>query len=100
MRDPETGRPFKLLPAERTFLGHSFTTNDAGRLIYPEQVYSCPKKSGKTAFAAMHALTTTLIFGGSFAEGYCCQRPRPGARPCVPGDQAHRGAVTASASGS
>jgi phage terminase large subunit-like protein len=71
MFDPETGRPFQLLPAERTFLEHAFKTNEAGRLLYPEQVYSCPKKSGKTAFAAMHLLTTTLLFGGNFAEAYC-----------------------------
>jgi hypothetical protein len=71
MRDPETGKPFELLPAERTFLEHAFKTNDAGRLIYPEQTYSCPKKSGKSAFAGMDVLTTTLVFGGPFAEGYC-----------------------------
>jgi phage terminase large subunit-like protein len=71
MVDPETGLSFQLLPAERTFLQHAFKTNDQGRLVYPEQIYSCPKKSGKTAFAAMHALVTTLVFGGPFAEGYC-----------------------------
>ena len=71
MRDPETGKPFELLPAERTFLEHAFKTNDAGRLIYPEQTYSCPKKSGKSAFAGMDVLTTALVFGGPFAEGYC-----------------------------
>jgi hypothetical protein len=70
MVDPETGKPFVLLPAERAFFEHAFRTNDAGRLIYPEQIYSAPKKSGKTAFAAMHLLVTTLIFGGSFAEAY------------------------------
>ena len=70
MVDPETGLPFRLLPAERAFIAHAFQTNDAGRLIYPEQVYSCPKKSGKTGFAAMHLLTTTLIFGGNYAEGF------------------------------
>ena len=41
-----------------------------GRLLYPEQLYARPKKSGKTGFAAMHLLTTTLLFGGRFAEGY------------------------------
>ena len=30
MRDPETGKPFELLPAERTFLEHAFKTNDNG----------------------------------------------------------------------
>jgi hypothetical protein len=70
LRDPETGKPFVLLDAERAFLEHAFRTDDSGRLIYPEQVYACPKKSGKTGFAAMHLLTTTLVFGGRFAEGY------------------------------
>jgi phage terminase large subunit-like protein len=70
MCDPETGRPFTLLDAERAFLAHAFQTTDDGRLLYPEQVYSGPKKTGKTAFAAMHLLTSTLVFGGPFAEGY------------------------------
>jgi phage terminase large subunit-like protein len=71
LRDPETGKPFVLLDAERAFLEHAFRTDDSGRLIYPEQLYSCPKKSGKTGFAAMHLTTTTLVFGGRFAEAYC-----------------------------
>jgi hypothetical protein len=68
MIDPETNKPYKLLPAERAFLKHAFKTNRRGKLLYPEQVYSCPKKSGKTAFAAMHCLTTTLLFGGAYPE--------------------------------
>jgi hypothetical protein len=68
--DPETKKPFKLLPAERAFLRHAFKTDKHGRLLYPEQVYACPKKSGKTTFAAIHALVTTLLFGGS----YCVYR--------------------------
>jgi phage terminase large subunit-like protein len=40
-------------------------------LKYPEQVFAAPKKSGKTAFGALHMLTTILLFGGKFAEGYC-----------------------------
>jgi hypothetical protein len=55
MVDPETRRPFKLLPAERAFLEHAFETDDDGRLRYLEQVYSCPKKSGKTTEAAAYA---------------------------------------------
>jgi phage terminase large subunit-like protein len=70
MCDPETGRPFELLAAERTFLQHAFVTNDSGRLRYPEQLYGAIKKSGKTALAAIHLLTTTLVFGSRFAEGY------------------------------
>jgi phage terminase large subunit-like protein len=70
LRDPETSKPFVLLDAERAFLEHAYQIDDDGRLIYPEQLYGAPKKSGKTGFAAMHLLTTTLVFGGRFAEGY------------------------------
>ncbi len=70
--DPETGAPYRLLPAERVFLEHAFRTNGDGRLLYPEQLYSCPKKSGKTAFAALHVLTTTLLFGGAYPEATLC----------------------------
>jgi hypothetical protein len=71
LHDPETGQPYRLLPAERRFLAHAFKTNTSGRLLYPDQVYSAPKKSGKTAFAAMHALTMTLLFGGAYPEATC-----------------------------
>ena len=70
--DPETKKPFKLLPAERAFLEHAFKLDDSGRLLYPEQIYSCPKKSGKTTFAAIHALTTLLLFGGAYPEATIC----------------------------
>ena len=70
LHDPETGKPFVLLDAEREFLDHAFRTGDDGRLLYPEQVFAAPKKSGKTGFAAIHMLTTVLLFGGRFAEGY------------------------------
>ena len=70
LHDPETGAPFKLLDAERAFLAHAFQTNSDGKLLYPEQIYACPKKSGKTGFAAMHMLTMILLFGERFAEGY------------------------------
>ena len=70
--DPETKRPFKLLPAERAFLEHAFKLDDSGHLLYPEQLYSCPKKSGKTTFAGIHALTTLLLFGGSYPEATIC----------------------------
>jgi hypothetical protein len=71
LRDPETREPFMLLDAEKGFIGHAFRTDGDGRLLYPEWAYSAPKKSGKTGFAAMMTLTTTLVFGGPFAEGYC-----------------------------
>jgi hypothetical protein len=70
LRNPETNRPFDLMPAQREFFKHAFQIDD-GHLRYPEQVFGCPKKTGKTATAAMHMLTTTLVFGGRFAEGYC-----------------------------
>jgi phage terminase large subunit-like protein len=71
LRDPETLAPFDLLEAERRFISHAFQTDDDGRLIYPEQMYAAPKKSGKTGFGAIQTLTTTLVFGGAFAEAYC-----------------------------
>jgi phage terminase large subunit-like protein len=71
LRDPETKQPFVLLDAEKRFISHAFQTSDDGRLLYPEQLYAAPKKSGKTGFAAIMTLTTTLVYGGAFAEGYC-----------------------------
>jgi phage terminase large subunit-like protein len=70
LHDPETGQPFVLLPAEIEFLKHAFKTDVDGKLLYPEQVYAAPKKSGKTGYAGLHVLTTILLFGGAFAEGY------------------------------
>jgi hypothetical protein len=71
LHDPETGQPYRLLPAERAFLEHAFETGDDGRLKFPEQVYSAGKKSGKTTFAALHVLTTVLLFGGRHPEAIC-----------------------------
>jgi phage terminase large subunit-like protein len=66
--NPETGKPFVLLPAERAFLAHAFKTGESGKLLYPELLYSCPKKSGKTTFAAIIVLTVILLFGDAFPE--------------------------------
>lgn len=68
--DPESGEPFKLLDAERDFLKHAFQLDADGHLLYPEQVFGAPKKSGKTGFAAVIMLTMIMLFGGRFAEGY------------------------------
>jgi hypothetical protein len=68
--DPETGQPFILTPAEHLFLTHAFSLADDGRLRYPELLFSAPKKSGKTAFAAMVMLYVVSALGGRFAEGY------------------------------
>ena len=71
LRDPETKKPFILLPAELAFLEHAFQLNDDGSAKYPELVYSAPKKSGKTGFAAILTLTITLLYGGSDPEAIC-----------------------------
>jgi phage terminase large subunit-like protein len=70
LRDPETGSPFELFEAQRQFFAHAWKLDAAGRLLYPEQCFAAPKKSGKSATAALHLLTTTILFGGRFAEGY------------------------------
>ena len=71
LRDPETGKPFELFPAERQFFEHAWQFDEDGRLKYPEQCFGAVKKTGKTGLAAAHVLTTTLIFGGRYAEAYC-----------------------------
>ena len=70
--DPETGEPFVLLDAERNFLRLAFNLDERGRLLYPELLYSCPKKSGKTAFGAIIALTLIWLFGGAYPEAVLC----------------------------
>src|SRR5262245_36295084 len=57
--------------AQRLFLAHAFDLAPDGRLLYPELVFSAPKKSGKTCFGAMVALYVVLVLGGRFSEGYC-----------------------------
>jgi phage terminase large subunit-like protein len=39
--------------------------------LLPELLFSGPKKSGKTAFAAMVTLYVLLVLGGRYAEAYC-----------------------------
>jgi phage terminase large subunit-like protein len=70
--NPETEEPFVLTQAERLFLRHAFALTPDGRLRYPELVFSTPKKSGKTTFAAMVMLYVVRVLGGRFAEGFCC----------------------------
>jgi hypothetical protein len=69
--NPETGRPFELYPAEERFFREALTLGAHGRLPYPELIYSCPKKSGKTGFAAMAVLYVVVVLGGPYAGGYC-----------------------------
>jgi hypothetical protein len=70
-RNPETGRPFELYPAEVRFLREALTLTAWGQLPYSELVYSAPKKSGKTALAAMIVLYVIICLGGAYAEAYC-----------------------------
>ena len=69
--NPESGAPFVLTAAERRFLLRAFELTPDGRLKHPELVFSAPKKSGKTAFAAMIVLFVVCELGGRFAEGIC-----------------------------
>jgi phage terminase large subunit-like protein len=65
---PNEGALFTLLDAERAFLNHAFKLGDNGKLLYTEWLYSCPKKSGKTTFAAIVCLTIILLYGGHYPE--------------------------------
>jgi hypothetical protein len=47
LHDPETKKPFKLLPAERAFLEHAFKRDDNGRLLYPEPDLFLPEEERK-----------------------------------------------------
>jgi phage terminase large subunit-like protein len=66
--NPAEGAPFVLLDAERAFVNHAFKFNDDGKLMYSEWLYSCPKKSGKTTFAAIVCLVVILLYGGHYPE--------------------------------
>jgi len=70
LRDPETSKPFELYPAQARFFTEALTLTADGRLPYPEMVFGAPKKSGKTATAAMSMLYVIRVLGGPFAEGY------------------------------
>src|SRR5918994_3183773 len=69
--NPEDGQAFTLTEAERVFLKHAFLEDEDGRLAYPELLFSAPKKSGKTTFAAMVTLYVVMVLGGRFAEALC-----------------------------
>jgi phage terminase large subunit-like protein len=69
--DPETGKPFELYPAEERYLREALTLTADGRLPFPEMVFSGPKKTGKTGFAAMAVIYVVVVLGGPYAEGYC-----------------------------
>jgi hypothetical protein len=71
LRNPETGAPFELYPAQVEFLRAALRLTAAGRLPCPEMLFSAPKKSGKTALAAMIAIYVAVVLGGPYAEVYC-----------------------------
>jgi hypothetical protein len=71
LRNPKTGKPFELFDAQKQFFGYAWQTGDDGRLLYPEQCFGAIKKTGKSGLAGMHILTTSLVFGGRYAEAYC-----------------------------
>jgi phage terminase large subunit-like protein len=71
LRDPETGQPFMLFDAQERFLRAALTVTADGRLPFPELLFACPKKSGKTATAAMAMIYVVVVLGGRFAEAYC-----------------------------
>ena len=52
------------------FLREGLTVKN-GRLPYVELLFSAPKKSGKTTFAAMVMIYVIVATGGDYAEGYC-----------------------------
>jgi phage terminase large subunit-like protein len=70
LRNPETGKPFELYPAEERFIREALTPKRDGSLAHPELLFSAPKKSGKTALAAMSMLYVIVCLGGPYAEAY------------------------------
>lgn len=67
--NPETGKPFVLLPAQRDFLARMVPKAN-GDLEFRTYLYSCIKKSGKSTTAALVGLWAVLCLGGRYAEGY------------------------------
>jgi hypothetical protein len=69
--NPETNKPFDLYLDEERFIREAFTVTPDGRLPFAEILFSAPKKSGKTALAAMLTIYVIVVLGGPYAEGYC-----------------------------
>jgi Terminase large subunit, ATPase domain len=73
LRDPDNGgKQFELYPDQERFLRTGLTLTPDGRLPYPELLFAAPKKSGKTASAAMALLYVMTVLAGKHGEGYCC----------------------------
>ena len=61
LHDPETKKPFKLLPAERAFLEHAFKLDDDGRLLYPGADLQLPEEERQNH-----------VRGNPYADARCC----------------------------
>jgi hypothetical protein len=73
---PYDGQPYRLIEAERAFIGHAFQLDSDGRLLYPLLLYSAIKKSRKTELAALITITLIVLFGDRYAEGYIVANDR------------------------
>jgi hypothetical protein len=69
--NPENNKPFELYPEQERFIRLAFTVTPEGGLPYVELLFSGPKKSGKTALAAMLGIYVIVVLGGNYAEVYC-----------------------------
>jgi phage terminase large subunit-like protein len=67
----EDGKPFTLFPMQRLWFENCWTLRDDGTVLYPEQMLSWIKGSGKTYSGAIELLTTLLVFGGKNAQAFC-----------------------------
>lgn len=67
--NPESAKPFVLHQAEIDFLREGLTPKPDGSLPYPELLFSGPKKSGKSTFAAMCMLFVIIALAGNNGEG-------------------------------
>jgi Phage Terminase len=68
LRDPETGQPFVLSHAQKRFLRRALIVTPAGKLKYPELVFSCGKKGGKSTLAGMIVLYIIVALAGPYGE--------------------------------
>ena len=64
LRNPETGQPYVFYPAQKQFVREAVKLNKDGRLLYPEVLYSGPKKIGKTTLAAIMIIDVIVVRGG------------------------------------
>ena len=68
---PRDRQTIRVVHAQVEFLRRALTLTSDGRLPYPEIIFSAPKKSGKTATAAMIAIYAAVVISGPYGEVYC-----------------------------